>query len=166
MRTLQVVRLKPNPIGKDRNRSGATAAQLGGEWVDLKNPGSAAVDLAGVDLFHLAYTPGGTESHWEKVTSLAGRLDPGRVLRVHAGHHRDLSVLRGEDCVGADLHTFTGDDAYFWNNREGDTALIWLSASSSEIDQASYDPNPPEGVVLVRSGGNLVSGSARVGVRL
>jgi hypothetical protein len=166
VRTLQVVSLKPNPIGKDRNRSGATAAQLGGEWVDVKNTGYAALELAGVDIYHLAFGPGSPQGRWEKIMSLVGRLESGRVLRVHAGQFRDLSVLRAEDRAGADLHTFTGDDAYVWNNREGDTALLWLPDSKSEIDKASYDPNPPEGVALIRVGNKLVPASARIGVRL
>ena len=110
MRTLQVIRLKPNPVGKDRNRSGATAAQLGGEWIDIKNTGYTAVDLTGVDLHHLAYASGSTEGHWEKVTSLVGRLDSSRVLRVHARHHRDLSVLRTEHRRAPILGFRTGCD--------------------------------------------------------
>jgi hypothetical protein len=138
---------------------------LGGEWVDIKNTGSAPVDLIGVDLQHVAYSPGSSQGHWEKVRSLSGRLDSGQVLRVHAGHYRDLSVLHAEDRAGAELHTFTGNDAYVWNNREGDTALLWLPASSSEVDRSTYSPNPPEGVVLVRSGSRLVAELARVGLR-
>jgi hypothetical protein len=154
--TLQVVQLKPNPLGKDRGRAGATAAQLGGEWIDLRNTGFAAIDLAGVEIHHVAYGAGGTESRWEKVASLLGRLDGGRVLRVHAGQRRDLSVLLPEDRTGADLHSFTGSDAYVWNNRQGDTALVWLPASSQEVDRAAYGPNPPEGAVFTRYGSMLM----------
>jgi hypothetical protein len=164
--TLQIIRIKPNPVGKDRSRSGATPAQLGGEWVDVKNTGTGAVDLAGVDIYHLAYGPGATQGRWEKVTSLTGRLDAGRVLRVHAGRYRDLAVLRAEDVAGADFHGFTGEDAYAWNNKEGDAPLLWLPAAAAEIDRASYGPNPPEGVVLIRAGNHLVAPSALVGARL
>ena len=166
MPTLQVFRLKPNPAGKDRSRSGATAAKLGGEWVDVKNTGYMSVQLAGVDVYHLAFGIHYPQGRWEKVTSLTGQLESGRVLRVHAGQFRNLSVLRAEDLAGADLHTFTGKDAYVWNNREGDTPLLWLAASSSEVDRAVYSPNPPEGAILIRVGDKLVPESVRVGVRL
>lgn len=164
MATLQVIRLKPNPIGKDRDRTGAAAAQLGAEWLDIRNTGQRPVALAGVEAYHLAYGPGSPHGRWERVAALAGWLDPGRVLRIHAGRFRDLTVLRPEDRGGADLHTFTGEDAYVWNNREGDTALLWLPAASSEIDRAAYDPNPIEGAALVRVGAKLAP-AGRVGVR-
>lgn len=50
MKTLQTVRLKPNPAGKDRTRSGASETQLGGEWADIKNTGRLDVNLVGVNL--------------------------------------------------------------------------------------------------------------------
>lgn len=156
VKTLQIIRLKPNPVGKDRSGNGATATQLGGEWIDTRNTGHAAADRAGVAVYHRAYGPASPQGRWERVTSLAGRLDPGRMLRIHAGRFRDLSVLRPEDRAGADLHTFTGEDAYVWNNRERDAALLWLIASSVEVDQAAYDRDPPEGVVLVRVGSGLL----------
>jgi predicted extracellular nuclease len=161
---LKVVRLKPNPFGKDRTRVGSTAAQLGAEWIDIQNQGSAVLNLSGLDLYHLAYNSSG-QSHWEKVLSLTGSLAPRASLRIHSGQNRDLSVLRPEDRVGAYLHTFTGSDAYVWNNREGDTALLWLPSSSTEIDKASYNPNPSEGTILSRSGSELVPEVARIGVR-
>lgn len=157
MKSLEVVRLKPNPRGKDRSHGHATPAQLGAEWVDIKNIGASTINLSAVNLFHLAYPVGGGEPKWELVCKLPETLAPGKVLRVHSGEHRSLDVLHPEDRQGADYATFTGRDAYVWNNSKADTALLWnTTGQGSEIDQASYDALPPEGVVLVRSGQKLV----------
>ena len=162
---LQITQIKPNPSGKDRNRSGATPAQLGGEWIDLKNVGQDPLNLGGISLLHLAYPPGGGQGKWETVVTLTGVLGVGATLRIHAGQVRDPSMLNYEDRVGADIHAFTGSDRYVWNNREGDTPILWVASSSPELDRASYDPNPAEGAVLVRFGMKLVPVGQRIGVR-
>lgn len=147
---LLLTSIKPNPIGKDRSQTGATPAQLAAEWVDFRNDGSEPAPLDGVLLYHRAYS-GGTAS-WARVTRFTGNLPVGKTVRVHAGRVRDLSVIRQEDLVGADYHLFTGEDRYAWNNREGDTPLLYNDRTNTTIDQASYDPFPPEGAVLVRQG--------------
>lgn len=161
MKTLQTTRLKPNPTGKDKNRYGhATAPQLGAEWVDIKNTGNSPVDLNGVKIYHVAFA-NGKPSHWELVISFKGTLGAGDVVRVHAGHGPE-SALNPEDRSGATHHVFTQRDQYVWNNAEGDTSRITEPANGGEFetDKASYDPYPPEGVILVRSGNKLVpSGS-------
>ena len=63
-------------------------------------------------------------------------------------------MLAGNDLTGADKHVFIGRDQYVWNNAEGDTADI--SQGTTALDQASYAPNPPEGVILRRAGNSLV----------
>jgi hypothetical protein len=63
--------------------------------------------------------------------------------------------------AGADYHAFTGGDAYVWNNKQGDTPLLYKEAAKETVDKATYAPNPPEGAVLVRHGDQLVSGLAR-----
>jgi hypothetical protein len=157
MKMLRVVQLKPNPIGKDRPRFGAPSpAQLGAEWVDFKNTGVVAVNLQNVWLYHVAYAPGELYGHWEAITDFTGSLPPGKVVRVHSGQNRDISVLRQEDLLGADYHLFTGKDSYVWNNQKGDTAALGDGSVLDLIDRAPYDPNPPEGVVLVRIGEKLV----------
>lgn len=154
---LRVSQLKPNPAGKDRSRYGSPSpAQLGAEWVDIKNVGTAPAPLDGIELYHLAYGRPGTQPEWQKITSFSGSLGVSKVLRVHSGQARDLSVLNREDLVGADHHLFTGRDSYVWNNAEGDTAGLWEPQSKTWADKASYDPYPPEGVVLIRSGAKLV----------
>lgn len=150
-----VARTKPNPIGKDRNRyGGASATQLGAEWVDIKNVTSSAISLANVELYHRAYS--GADSRWARVMGFTGALGPGQVVRVHSGQVRPISVLRQEDLDGADHHVFSGHDNYVWNNAEGDSPGLWNSAAKQWIDSASYDPYPPEGIVLIRSGDKLV----------
>src|SRR4029453_10124743 len=117
MKTLLITRIKPNPAGKDRNRFGtATASQLGAEWVNFKNTGSAAVDLCGIELYHLAYAPGSTQGRWDKIIDFNGILQVGRTVRGHSGSGPE-SVIRPEDRAGADHHLFTGRN-YVWNNRE------------------------------------------------
>jgi hypothetical protein len=66
-----------------------------------------------------------------------------------------------EDLAGADYHLFTGEDEYVWNNRQGDSPLLFVEATKTTIDKASYDSNPPEGVVLVRAGDKLVAPVSR-----
>ena len=164
MRTLKITQLKPNPVGKDRARTGrVTPTQLAAEWVDFRNGGTATVSLNGVSLYHIAYAPGERNGHWKEITKFSGSLEAGKVIRVHTGQTRNVSVVASEDLVGADYHLFSGQDLYVWNNRKGDTAALWDIAPSQFIDRASYDSNPPEGVVLVRSGDKLIP---RAGARL
>ena len=151
---LQIVRIKPNPAGKDRNRYGQTpAAQLAGEWVDFTNNGTAPFDLSNVELWHRAYHHGQSPT-WDKVMSFTGNLQPGRTVRVHSGSGPD-SVIRDEDRPGADFHLFSDKD-YVWNNKEGDTPALYNPVTKVTLDSASYDPNPAEGEVLIRSGDKLV----------
>lgn len=158
---LKTVQLKPNPMGKDRTRYGATAAQLAAEWVDLKNMGNQNIDVAGVIAKHVAYVPGATQGHWVVVTSFSkGLLAPGQVIRIHAGKDRGTGVIRAEDLAGADFHLFTGEDSYIWNNDKADCSSLWAPGRNDPFDAAWYSANPPEGAVLVRSGDNLVPLSA------
>lgn len=164
MKTLLITQIKPNPAGKDRDRFGnASKSQLAAEWMDFRNTGLAAVDLGDVVLYHIAYPPGSSQGHWEQVMSFRGILAAGRTVRVHSGSGPE-SVVRPEDLVGADHHLFTGRN-YVWNNREGDTPRLFDSLLRFNIDQASYDPYPPEGHVLVRSGNKLVRAMAPAYVR-
>jgi len=158
---LAIVRIKPNPAGKDRPAHGdPTPPQLAAEWLDFRNNTGHDVALDGVSLWHLTYAPGRSRE-WEKVESFTGTLPANQIVRVHAGQKRDLSVIRPEDLAGADHHVFTGDDAHVWNNKQGDTPLLYKKASKETIDKATYAPNPPEDAVLVRQGDYLVPGLAR-----
>ena len=156
MSELQTFRLKPNPPGKDRSRYGAEARQLSAEWVDLKSVGSLSAALTTLELYHLAYPGGGGQPTWEKVTGLQGSLRAGEVVRIHSGREIPLAVLDAEDAHGADFHIFVGRDLYVWNNAQGDCSGLWNASSKAWVDKTSYDPYPPEGVVLMRAGEKLV----------
>jgi hypothetical protein len=151
---LQIIRIKPDPAGKDRNQYGQTgSSQLAAEWVDFRNDGATAVNLAPIELWHRAYHHGQNPT-WEQAMTFSGTLKPGKTVRVHSGSGPD-SVIRDEDRRGADHHVFTQKD-YIWNNKEGDTPALYNRTTQVTIDSASYDPHPPQGEVLVRSGSKLV----------
>jgi hypothetical protein len=159
---LRIVQLKPNPAGKDLSILGARPSQLAAEWVDIKNDHSIAVEMSAVALYHRAYVGFSTDWKWAAVVAddakITGLLSAGQTLRVHSGRVRTIAVIRPEDLVGADVHCFTGRDAYIWNNGRADTAAIWRPQGEVFVDSAEYAPQPPEGVVLVRSGDWLVPG--------
>jgi hypothetical protein len=146
MKTLQTVKMKPNPASKDRTRRGASETQLGAEWADIKNIGARDVDLSGITLSH-------------RVMTFKGTLKPGQVMRVHTGKGPQI-VLRQEDLDGADFHLFSGHDQYVWNNDCGDCASLWEGGSSAHLDKACYDCPPPDGVILHRVGDKLVPATA------
>jgi hypothetical protein len=154
MKTLQITRIKPNPAGKDKTPSGmASASQLAAEWVDFKNTGVLPVNVAG----------GATEGKWDKIMDFTGTLPAGQTVRVHSGSGPE-SAIRAEDRAGAEHHVFTGRN-YVWNNRQGDKPTLFEPAQKQNIDQATYDPYPPEGEILIRSGSKLVPAYAPAYVR-
>ena len=158
---LTVIRIKPNPAGKDRPpHGGPTPVQLAGEWVDFRNDTGQDVSLNGVSLWYLAYAPG-RQPEYEKITPFSGTLPAWKIVRLHAGRRRELSVIRPEDRLAADYHVFSGDDAYVWNNKQGDAPLLFNDTKRETIDKASYAPNPPEGAVLARQNDRLVAAVAR-----
>jgi hypothetical protein len=152
---LLIIRLKPNPVGKDRPpQGGPTPTQLAAEWVDFRNDTGQSVKLNGVALYHLAYALNGQTS-WQRITGFTGDLPAGEIVRVHSGRVRDLAVISADDRAGAHYHVFTGDDAYVWNNRQGDAPLLQNETQKQTVDKTWYAANPPEGVVLVRQGDQL-----------
>ncbi len=161
---MKSVRIKPNPAGKDRTRrGGATATQLGAEWVDLKNEGSVAVNLNGLSLYHVAYSGATDNGTWEKVVGFTGTLGAGRVMRVHSGSG-PVSALNQSDLQGADVHVFTNRDNYVWNNDRGDCVALQKDGEGEKFDKCWYDAKPPEGFVLVRSANKFVVSAASMAV--
>lgn len=151
---LTIIRIKPNPTGKDRPRHGSpTPSQLAGEWVDFRNDTGSSVNLDGVALYHHAYT--GQQWRWARIMTFTGNLGAGEIVRIHSGQRRE-GVIAAEDLVGATYHLFTGKDEYVWNNVQGDAPLLNYEPRNETIDTASYDPRPPEGAVFVRLGNKLV----------
>ena len=154
---VKTVRIKPNPAGKDRTKNGtASAAQLGGEWVDVQNVCSTSVKMDGVTLYHIAYTgPRKDKPEWEKVMTFNGTLKPAEVIRVHSGSGPE-SALKTENRTGATYHFFTRNN-YVWNNDKADRSALWLTGQNQPFDQPWYEANPPEGKVLQRVGDKLIA---------
>ena len=91
---LTIIRIKPNPAGKDRPpHGGPSPAQLAAEWVDFRNDQGQDVSLNGVSLWHLTYAPG-RAPEWAKIQTFSGTLPNGKTVRVHSGQKRDLTVTR------------------------------------------------------------------------
>ncbi len=154
---LKIQQAKPNPSGKDRLGRYAPPQQLAGEWIDIANIGSTQVSLSDLHVYHKAYR--GSDWEWEEVVYLFSRLSSlpvGKIVRVHSGSNIHLSQLMSEDVHGADYHVFTGKN-YVWNNNQADKPTIYNSALREFVDQAWYDTNPPEGIILKRRGDKLES---------
>lgn len=153
---IRVYRMKLGPTGTGRSQDGSPNGKPK-EWFDVRNDGSASVRTSGLCLYHLEYPSSEGDPEYRFVATLPEcSLKPGEILRVHSGPRRDVSALDLEDRTGADRHAFTGGEARVWNRREGDTALLYAQATNETTDSVSYDPNPPEGVVLWRQGPKLV----------
>jgi hypothetical protein len=170
--SLQIIQAKPNPAGKEPPRGrrekpdpNATAppAQLLGEWVDIKNIGYDSIHFSTIQLRHSLFDEfcysTGPELYW--VGGVAEYLKPGQVLRVHAGRESDASLAPAEDQAGADWHGYAGGENFILNIRCGDKiSVTWRDAfDQSYLDWVCYAPQPPEDVILKRSG-NLLAGAA------
>lgn len=153
MKSLRIVKAKPNPAGKDRHGPHTPAAQLAAEWVDFINDGTEAFPLEPIVLYHVAYQPGCRDPKWDKLMPFKGTLSVGKTVRVHSGNELPLNQMHPEDASGADHHLFTGRN-YVWNNTCGDTAGLYNGQAFE--DKATYDPYPPEASVLRRQGDKLV----------
>lgn len=154
MKSLRIIRAKPNPRGKDRAGRYIPPAQLAAEWVDFENDGTEPFPLDGITLYHLAYHQGCRDPRWDQVQSFSGILQPKKIVRVRSGERLTADQMYPEDVAGADHHVFTGRRNYVWNNDCSDTAA--LHNGKAFEDQASYDPYPPEGAILYRQGDKLV----------
>jgi hypothetical protein len=164
---VRVYRMKLGPAGTGRSQYGSPSHGKPGEWFDVRNDGSASVRTSGLCLYHLEYPSSEGEPEYRFVVTLPECwLKPGEILRVHSGPRRDLSTLYSEDRTGADRHAFTGGEARVWNRRQGDTAVLYALATKETTDSVSYDPDPPEGVVLWRQGPKLIPTPVGAGSKL
>lgn len=151
--SLQIIKAKPNPAGKDRIGNFSPQSQLAGEWVDIQNIGSQPVDMANFKLYHWAYKI--PKSEWEIVTDFQGILPIGEIVRIHAGQSIPLNQLHSEDIAGAQHHVFS-EKGYVWNNDNADYPSIWNVAGKKWIDQSEYDSFPEEGRILQRVNNKLI----------
>ncbi|MFB3777136.1 MAG: hypothetical protein ACE141_05970 [Bryobacteraceae bacterium] len=155
-------RLKLGAAVGEAAAHGAPSYRAPGDWVDVRNQTESNARTNGLCLYHLEYpSPGGEPEYRFVVTLPDCVLKPGEVLRLHSGPRRDLSALFSEDRSGADWHAFTGGEIRLWNRHRGDTAVLYAVATKETTDSVSYDPDPPEGIVLEREGARFVA--ARVG---
>lgn len=153
---------KPNPFGKDAMRHSAKPEQLLGEWVVLQNNGNASLNLGNFYLANREF-----DSHCvakpQPVIYWGGdgakTLAPGQTVRVHTGKFADWWAANTEDKNGVHYHSFAEKGWFVLNNRCGDTISVWTKDRAGQylnVDSASYDPNPPDGAILERSGNKLV----------
>jgi hypothetical protein len=164
MSKLYIYRAKPNPAGKDASHHHAKPEQLLGEWVDLQNTNNYSVSLGGLSLDNQEYdhsciVTNKYSTYWRG--SYLNVVGPGQIVRVHTGKSADQWSMKVEDRNGADLHVFAEREWFVLNNRCGDCVTLWSQDSEQKFhreDSASYDPNPPDGAVLMRSGDKLIVG--------
>jgi len=134
-----------------------------GEWVDLKNTGDASVSLSTLHVANNQFDANCRITN-EAVIYWNGRssdtLHVGKILRVHTGKSSDSALMKVEDKNGVDLHAYAERGNFALNNKCGDAITVWWKTTSDgkwhEEDRASYDANPTEGAVLVRSGRKLI----------
>jgi len=150
---LQIIRIKPNPLGKDRIGNFSPQLQLAGEWVDIQNVSLNPVNLEDVELYHWAYKQ--PEDGWDLVENFNGVLPAGKVMRIHSSGKIPVEQLAPIDKQGADYHIFSGK-GYVWNNNKEDKPTLWNPKTKEYIDRTSYDANPAEGKILKRVGNKLI----------
>lgn len=152
MKSLRIIKLKPNPTGRDLGPY-AAPNQLAAEWVDLQNNGTESFALSQISLCHIAYQANCSSGKYEIVQTFQWSLGVDEIIRVHSGKAMPVFLMKDEDSAGAHHHGFT-NKGFIWNNNCGDTAGLW--DGQKYIDKASYDPYPKEGKILVRLGDKLV----------
>lgn len=84
------------------------------------------------------------------------------ILRIHTGKFSDRAHMAPEDTQGVHHHQW-GEHVWFQLNNGacGDVMTVWVKGTDwVKLDEAGYEPFPPEGAVLVRSGGKLVASVA------
>lgn len=160
---MQIVRAKPNPIGKDTAGHRPVHRQLLGEWVDLVNNSGATVHLGGLHLANEHYDAHcnrtKTEVYWSGRSNEL--LPPQGIVRIHTGLRSEAHLMDAQDQLGVALHSYADSGLFILNNRCGDRLSLWAKDAAGNwrqpsIDTCDYAPNPPEGAVLVRAGDRLV----------
>lgn len=140
-----ITQAHPNPVGKDKPaHQGATNDKLNQEWVEFKNIKTADAPLEQLSLRHRTFDSRCQATGTDLLMTLKGILKSGYSIRVHTG-----SGTAYQD--GTLWHLFAGKNNFVWNNKCGDTVILMLAGNVN--DQASYDSNPAEGVVLKRISG-------------
>ena len=152
MADLLITRALPNPAGKDRNPAHrASNDQLNAEWIEFRNDTDKTITIDGVTIGHQTFNDFCQRMREDELTTFRGSMASRSSIRLHTGvgEPADEGIIR---------HLYLNRSNYVWNNRCGDTAVLRV-ASGGLIDQASYEPKPPEGAVL-----NRVPGTNRLAV--
>ena len=162
MKKIEIYRTKPNPAGKDRVAGFPRASQLLGEWVDLRNVSHQTVNFSGFALANRTFTSRcevikQAVIYWNGKSTLA--LLPGQILRLHTGKTLDYASMNNEDAQGTNLHAYAESGNFILNNKCGDALSTWWWDSGKKEwrfeDGAYYEPEPGDGVILVRQGNIL-----------
>jgi hypothetical protein len=143
MPDLLITRSLPNPVGKDRTPANrVTNAQLNNEWIEFRNDTANRLNIEEVTLHHTTFNDRCERTGERLLMQFRGVLAVGQSLRIHTGTGTawDEGTIR---------HLYADRTNFVWNNVCGDTAVLRL-ANGDRHDWASYDGNPPEGVVLER----------------
>jgi hypothetical protein len=140
---LLVTRALPDPAGKDRHALYLPSNdQLNQEWIEFANIGAQPVSVEGVALSHYTFDAYCQRTGEDVLMTLTGTVQPRHSVRFHTGSGTPWNE-------GTIRHLYVGRTNYAWNNRCGDTAVL-RTARGEVLDWASYDPAPPEGVILNR----------------
>lgn len=159
--SILLTQIKPNPLGKDRNRNDIPNVQLVKEWIDITNFSNQPEDLSSLRLTHETY-PAPIDALFNAASSLKDSvflnlngvvIGANKTIRIHSGDPIIDSSLDQEEKSGIDFgdHYFTGIQRYSWNNT-GDVAKI-IRPDNSILDYAEFS-GPTDGKVLKRLGGS------------
>jgi hypothetical protein len=158
---IQIIRAKPNPFGKDTSGGRPLAAQLLGEWVDLKNVGDESITASTLHLTNTEFAPGclvkkKAQIYWNGLSNVSIR--PGEIVRVHTGRSSDLCHMQATDKEGVTHHCYAERGLFVLNNDCGDNLGLWWTNAEKWFcdDSTRYRPRPTEGRILQRIGSELV----------
>ena len=146
---LYVWKAHPNPVGRDHPRNQPpTNEKLNEEWIEFLNNQTYAVPLQEFTLHDYTFDGRCVKTGERQLQTYTGTLQPGHSVRVHTGTGQTYNT-------GTVWHLFLNWENFVWNNACGD--YVVLRRNTNLDDWASYEPNPPDGVVLERvPGTNLL----------
>jgi hypothetical protein len=145
LKKIEITRIKPNPVGKDKVNGTPLPKQLLGEWVEIQNVGDEVV--SGVFLFHTTFDDDCSKQKEENFAVITN-IQIGESVRVHTGNRFDEPLMADEDRRGASRHQFANRTNYILNNKCGDTITASIVEVIGSSVSVSYEPNPVEGAVL------------------
>lgn len=154
---LKIWEIKPNPEGKDRydGVSDASVHQVSSEWIDLKNDSPLGhVMMDGIKM-QKEIEKEGQVIWWDVMEFPDGihfELGAEKILRIHSGKLMAEAAMEKADRAGADFHFFT-QKSFIWSNKDSENIRL-VDKNGKVIDEASYDPWPPEGEILHRNDRN------------